>query len=524
MNAKLIYVIAALMLFFAGCTKRFDSINQNPNSPQKIQNVQLLLPAVIINSVRNYAYQSQFGASVCGDYYANQYTSGFDDNWVASQTEGQFLWNFFDQLKDVENYRLLSRTQGEKNNEGVSLILRSWMFQVMTDNFGDMPYTHALQGKSTGNFSPAYDKQETIYYALMDSLKRANTLLTTGSDPLNSDILMGGSSMRWREFANGLRLRLLMRMSGVTSTKIDVGAEISTIANNPMTYPLFASNTDQAALQFTTELNNEFPGFHNPPIGDYHLSTTLQTNLMNLNDPRIAYYAMPTQASYGSGNPQYGSVPNCYGTGESAYGGGSSFQSQESPILMPYLAYPMYASQTAAQGMILTYSEVQFILAEAKERGLLTGGDLAANYYTNGIKDQFAYDISRLDVLNANISASDHNFAKSSDLAPSVAYFMQPGVAYSGSTAQKLYKIRIQKWFALFYNGFEGWSEWRRTGVPKETTINPADGTKSSSAISAWPRRTRYPLSEQTLNAVNYKAALQIQGTDDLLTRVWWNK
>ena len=185
------------------------------------------------------------------DYYANQYTSGFDDHWTASQTEGGFLWNFFDQLKDVENLRVLSHSKNDKNNEGVALVLWSWMFQVMTDNFGDMPYSQAVQGKTAGNFSPAYDKQEDIYYSLMDSLKAANTLLAAGTDPINSDVLMGGSALRWREFANGLRLRLLMRMSGVTNAKINVGSEMNTIVSDAVTYPLFTSNADQAALNFT---------------------------------------------------------------------------------------------------------------------------------------------------------------------------------------------------------------------------------------------------------------------------------
>ncbi len=506
------------LLFSASCTKHFDTINENPNSPQQVQNEQLLLPAIIKNSVTNYAYVSQFGASVVGDYYANQYNSGFDDAWTASQTEGGFLWNFYDQLKDVENLRVLAHKKGDKNNEAVALILRSWMFQVMTDNFGDIPYSQAVQGKTTGNFAPVYDKQEDIYYALMDSLKVANTLLSTGTDPINADILLNGSTLGWRQFANGLRLRLLMRMSSVAGAKVNVGTEINAIASDPTKYPLFASNADQAALQFTSELNNEFPAYHNNPIGDYHLSTTLKTNLVNLNDPRIAFFAMPTPSSYGTVTPKFGDVPNCYGTGESNYNGGTNFQSQQSPILMPYLGYPLYASKTAAQGILLSYAEVQFILAEAKERGLITAGSDAATYYLNGIKDQFAYDGSRLDILNQGIAATDHNFAKSADIMPSAAYYAQPGVAYTGSSDQKLYKIRIQKWFALFYTGFEGWSEWRRTGVPKETVIGPA------SAIAAWPRRTRYPLGEQTVNTVNYNAAINVQGADNLLTKMWWNK
>ncbi|MEO6963898.1 MAG: SusD/RagB family nutrient-binding outer membrane lipoprotein, partial [Puia sp.] len=353
MNSKLLTGSLALaLLFSAGCTKRFDTINQNPNSPDHVDNEQLFLPTIIKNSVRNYSYISQFGASVIGDYYANQYNSGWDDAFAASQTEGSFLWNFFGVLRDVENYRILSHNKGDKNNEGVALVMRSWMFQVMTDNYGDMPYSQAVQGKTTGIFQPVYDKQEDIYYALMDSLKEANTYLASGTDPINSDILMGGSAMRWREFANGLRLRLLMRMSNVTGAKVDVGSEMSTIAGDPATYPVFGTYNDQAALQFLTDNGFEFPAYHNPPIGDYHLSTTLETELKAINDPRIAYFAMPTPASQ-SGTPVYAGVPNGIGTSETLWNGGVNNQSQEAPILMPVAGYP-FSSPVAAQGMILS--------------------------------------------------------------------------------------------------------------------------------------------------------------------------
>jgi hypothetical protein len=514
---KLIGALTCLLLLAGACTKRFDAINNNPNSPQQIENPQLLIPSIIKNAVRNYSYTSEFTAAVCGDYYTDQYTSEFKDAWTPGQTDGLFLWNFYQQLRDAENLRILSHNKKYANNEGIALILRSWLFQVITDNFGDIPYSQAVQGKTNAVFAPAYDTQENVYYGLMDSLKRANTLLATGNDPINSDILMGGSALRWRMFANGLRLRLLMRISGKTGLKIDPAAEMSAIASDAKAYPLFTSNADQAALNFLEEQGNEFPAFHNGPINDYHLSTTLETNLKNLNDPRIAYYAMPTPSSAGSATPMYAGVPNGIGTIESSYNGGPNFQSQVGPILQPDGAYPGKASKTAAQGLLLTYSEVQFILAEARERGLISIGD-AATYYRNGINDQFAYYASRLDVLNKTIPATDHTFAKSSDITPPASYFTGSGVAYTGTTVEKLYKIRLQKWFALFYNGFEGWSEWRRTGVPKETKAGP------NSAVSIWPRRTRYPLSEQTENSGNYNKALQVQGADDLTTNVWWSK
>lgn len=509
--------ITASLLLLAGCTKRFDSINSNPNSPQQVENPQLLIPSIIKNSVRNYSYGSEFTAAVCGDYYTDQYTSEFKDAWTPGQTAGNFRWDFFEQLRDAENLRILSHNKGYANNEGIALILRSWLFQVITDNFGDIPYSDALQGKTSGNFAPKYDTQETVYYSLLDSLKRANTLLASGKDPINSDILLGNSALRWREFANGLRLRLLMRISSKTNLKINVATEMQSIVGDANTNPLFTSHEDQAALNFLEEQNNEFPAYHNNPINDYHLSTTFESNLKSISDPRIAYYAMPTAASAGTNNLVYAGVPNGIGTSESNYNGGPNFQSKVAAILQPDPAFPGKASKTAAQGLLLTYAEVQFILAEAKERGLITTGD-AGTYYMNGINDQFDYCASRLDVLNKNIPSTDHTFPKSADIAPSAGYFTQSGVAYTGTSDEKLYKIRQQKWFALFYNGYEGWSEWRRTGVPKEIKAGP------NSAIAEWPRRARYPLSEQTVNTANYDDALKVQGPDDLVTHLWWNR
>jgi len=509
MKLYIILFSVAALLALPGCSKNFEEINKNPNGAQEVQNPQFLLPGFIKNSIRSYSYTSEFTASVAGDYYANQYTSGFDDAWTPGQTQGNFLWSFYDQLRDVENMRILSHDKQFPNNEGVALVFRCWLFQVMTDIFGDLPYTEALQGKTTGNFSPKFDKQEVVYYSLIDSLDRANTLLSTGQDAINADILMGGSALRWRMFANGLRLRLLMRISGKTGLQIDVPALMNAIASDPDKYPLFASHEDQAALNYLNEQGNEFPAYYNNPVNDYHLSTTLEGNLKRLSDPRIRYYAQPTSASVAAGTPEYGGVPNGIGTLESSYGGGTNNQSQVSPVLQPASAFSQ-ASKTAAQGLLLTYAEVQFILAEARERGLISTGD-AETYYMNGINDQFAYLASRLQV-------GGFTYPSPADIAPSPSYFTQPGVAYTGSTDDKLYKIRLQKWFALFYNGFEGWAEWRRTGVPRETAPGP------KSAISVWPERARYPLSEQTINSQNYDDALTVQGPDDLVTPVWWNK
>jgi hypothetical protein len=501
--------IAISTLMMPGCTKDFGSINKNPNATEQVENPQLLIPSILKTAVRDYFYSAMTRGDIIGDYYANQYVSGYDDAWAPSEVQGYFLWSFYDRLRDVENLINLSRTRQFKNNEGVGLILKAWMFQVMTDIYGDIPFSEAVQGKTGNNFTPKFDSQEQIYYGLLDMLKTANDLLTAGNDRIDGDILLEGKAMRWRMFANGLRLRLMMRMSGKTNLQVDVAKEMQEIAGNPTKYPLYASYVDQTTFNFLDEVNNEFPGYNSVPVNDMHLSLTMEKNLTLLKDPRVSYFALPTIAGLAENKRTYAGVPNgISAAADAAYNGGKDHQSGIGPVLQPLSAFPQ-ASKTAAQGMILTYSEVQFILAEARERNLITTGD-AATYYLNGIKDQFAYLSSRIE--------GKFTFPKASDIQPDAAYYLQPAVKYEGTTQEKLYKIRQQKWLALFNNGFEGWSEWRRTGVPSETKAGP------NSAIQEMPRRARYPISEQRLNSTNYSKVIQAQGPDNLITRMWWNK
>lgn len=492
-----------------GCTKDFEEINKNPNAAQEVTATQLILPAIIKNTAKSHFYASMTRGNIIADYYSNQYVSGYNDAWAPSQVDDYFLWTFYDKLRDVENLLSLSKAKGLKNNEGVELILKAWMFQTITDIYGDIPFSEAIKGKSDGNFAPAYDTQENVYYGMLEMLKNANTLLSEGQDPLNGDIMLEGKPMRWRQFANSLRLRMLLRISSKSGLKIDVSKEMSDIVNNPTLFPLFTSFQDQAALTYLNEAGNEFPGFNDTPASDRHLSTTLETILKDRNDPRIHYYAAPTPASVAANTIAYAGVPNGISSSEEAnYNGGKNNQSSLSLLLTPVSAFSN-SSKTASQSLFMTYAELQLILAEARERNLINTGS-AESYYFNAMKDHFRYLASRI--------PENFNFPKAADILPLDSYYNQPLVQYEGTSAEKLYKIRLQKWLVLFNGGFEGWSEWRRTGVPSEIKAGP------NSALKEVPRRSRYPVSEQRLNATHYNEVVQRQGADDLQTRVWWNK
>jgi hypothetical protein len=153
----------------------------------------------------------------------------------------------------------------------------------------------------------------------------------------------------------------------------------------------------------------------------------------------------------------------------------------------------------------MTNAELQFILAEAAEKGWIQGD--AEAFYLKGIKDNFDHNISRIPA----------NFVRPTkqSLQPSPDYYTQPTVAYTGSKEEKLQKIYLQKWISLFNVGFEAWSEWRRTGYPE---IVPGPNS-----IGFIPRRHPYAGTEQGLNPQNYDEAVRVQGADNISTRVWWD-
>ncbi|MEO9052128.1 MAG: SusD/RagB family nutrient-binding outer membrane lipoprotein, partial [Ginsengibacter sp.] len=313
-----------------------------------------------------------------------------------------------------------------------------------------------------------------------------------------------GNITHWKEFASGLMLRILMR----ESNRIDPSVMMQNIVSHPDLFPLFNSNTDQAALQYIADRQeNEMPLYRSQSSGygtGTRITQTFLDELKGINDPRRFAFATPTSASLTAGNRVYKGEVN--GTGAFPDPPNSS----PAGMLWTSIFFsPDLASPNAAQSVILSYSEVQFTLAEAAEKGFIPGGSAnAENYYLNGIDDQFKYYASRI--------PSNYSFPKSSDIIPPATYYDQADVSYMGTQQQKLQKIWLQKRFALFLSGAEAWSEWRRTGFP----IIKA-GPQSPGYV---PRRCLYPADEMRINTQNYKEAVGWLGTDEMTTHVWWDK
>ncbi|MDP5169099.1 MAG: SusD/RagB family nutrient-binding outer membrane lipoprotein [Bacteroidia bacterium] len=480
-----ISTLALATLMVIGCTNEFEEINTNGNAPTEVP-VSLLLPGVMRNMANQVVGTSWGIGNIVMQHTAKiQFVN--EDRYQWDEVNG--IWNtVYTNMRDVKNIYDLAEPRGQRNYMGLSLVMKSWMFSLVTDCYGDAPYSEATLGKSDV-FFPVYDEQEAIYDGILADLETANELLGSSPESLDGDIIFGGDVMKWKKLTNSLHIRYLMRLS----KRRDVSADLRKILDAPATYPIFEGNEDNAALTYLEASPNQFP-LHTARVGsfdEFRLSKTLGDTLMALSDPRLFIFARPTAASVAAGTPEYVGVPNGLDDVEAlAYNGGAQNVSRIGSYFYEDAITPEGIS--IAKGFIMDYAELQFILAEAAQKGLISGD--AKTFYENGIEASFAFY----------------------GLEVPAGYLQLPEVAFASSTA--LEQIGFQKWIALFFHGVESWIDWRRTGIP---TITPGKANLNDDRV---PVRFIYPIIEQALNSENRNAAVSRQGTDNINTKLWFEK
>lgn len=504
---KRIYIVftAFSLLVLNACTKDFTEVNTNPNIPTKVT-PDLLLSGVIKSAVNEQVGQAWGTGNLLVQYTAKiQFVN--EDRYLWGEKNG--IWsNVYGNMRNVQNMIDLasSNTPVQQNYLGVALILKSWLFSLATDAYGDIPYSEAVKAKTNGIYLPKYDTQEEIYAGLLADLKKANDILGTSNEAISGDILFNGSIVKWKKLANSLRLRLLMRLS----KKRSVNADMQAIIANAVQNPIMTSNDDNAELRYLADVPaNQWP-LYSARVGSFdeiRVSKTLSDRLNAINDPRLLVFGRPSQSSVSAGTPRIEGIPN--GLGDVAalnYNGGPQGVSR---VGYTYACLVCNDNNQApplpniARGIIMNYSELQFILAEAAEKGMITSSTTAETFYLNGVQSNFAY--------YAAMVPSAYGIT----VTPAASYYTQPAVAYTGTSTEKLGKIALQKWVSLFFTGLEGWFDWRRTGLP---VIVPGQDNLNNNRV---PVRFIYPLAEQALNATNRAAAVTRQGADDINTLVW---
>lgn len=473
----------ALVLALGSCQKAFDEMNIDPNNPSEV-NPEWILTAAQRNMME-YTWDEwangRFGM-VYAQYWAqNQYTS--ESRYQLREGVNNNYWGYYyvDCLANLQEIIDVAEAKTEdedfKNNQiAVARILKVWMFQMVTDIYGNVPYFNALKGQEATN--PEYDGQDAIYTDLLKELTEASNQINVDKGGYSTgDIVYGGEMGNWKKFANSLKLRVAMRMADVSPAAAQTAIEEAVNAG------VFTSNADDALFRYTTASPNNNPINENRKTReDFAVSNTLVDYLDSLKDPRLAQFAAPALSS----NTYVGMT---YGLSEA----------NATAISMGAVSQPS-AKVLAADhpAVFMTYAEVCFLLAEAAERGYAVGGT-TIGHYDNGI-------------------TASMNYWGVTDVTAINDYIAQTAVNYSLVSGSWREKIGRQKWIAMYMQGIQGWTEWRRLDFGLLQL--PADGVMAGTGI---PVRRTYPTDEQTLNADSYSAAVAAQGADELSTKVWWD-
>lgn len=529
---KVVLILALLTLM--SC-RDLTELNENPNGSDPLTvNPNLILTTVTTATAMPYldmGYQGD-AAGVMQYVQKSGWGSGLNNfDWISERS-----WeSYYSNLRNIKLLQERSVAEGYEFHEGISLILRAFVFGYIADGWGDAPYTAAVNAPAgeQGDLFPEFDSQETIYQGIIEDLKKANTLLSKSPNDYagiiaDADLIYGGDPVKWRKLANSLMLRYYLRVSSKLSDFSRSGIE--EIASNSNTYPVFTSNDDDATMGYIGSSNSDsWPAnttFDSSESGfsRIQLGAGLRDVLVELNDPRIAVWfnkvAVPIKVSgkYAPENdvradgvryltPAYVAANNMViynrNTWVADVTAGKVLVDTMEYVGIPtaYLAaepytynlnpnpkqggYNVHVSQLAdmyrkeegdlLKARLISYAEVCFILAEAADKGWAAGSQ--QSWYEKGIQ-------ASLDTWEAGDSYD--------------AYIMNDGVAYDGTLEQ----ILTQKWIANWTVAFESWCDWRRTGYP-QLVFGPR-GRRN-----AMPLRFRYDANEKNRNSANYNDAIQ---------------
>ncbi|HEU4470954.1 MAG TPA: SusD/RagB family nutrient-binding outer membrane lipoprotein [Flavisolibacter sp.] len=497
--SKITLIAFLFSLVLSSCTKGFEEMNTDPNNTPEALPQQLLAPALVntlsYNMLRNRNFNNELMQVTVdmgdgdGKVFRYDYRSTFAD----------YLYNGW--YTELTNFKdIYTVASGELNFNrsymGISLICQSWIYSLLTDTYGDVPYSQSNKAKE-GIYEPAFDRQKDIYLDIFKKLEEANTLLAANTSIVSSsDPVFYGNVSRWRKFGNSLYLRLLLRVSGKQEVANDCIQKIKEIVDiNPGNYPIMANNDESAILRWTGVAPFTSPllsvreqDFRAPGIASFFID-----NLVNWNDPRID---IPTYGTNGINRWAIAPYQGAFLGVPSGYAPGSD------PIKKSYFYSGTSTSSLATEpltGMIMNFAELRFILAEAAVKGWISGS--AETYYNDGALASIRLWLPSWPVpITTFLTAADIEWEANASLE------------------DKMERIHLQKYYALFLTDLQQWFEYRRTGHP---VLPQGPGLRNNGVM---PARMTYPVYVQSTNPTNYQAAVQAQGPDVISTQVWWQK
>ena len=553
-QSKYITIITmACALFFASCSDEYmENMNTDPSKAATIDpNAQLTTAQLqtygdlsMMEIYRNYHYA--FTQQLMGCWN----TTNYGGRHTLDNNEMSRIWTSFytQSLKNIIDAQYRTAEDAEKVNiNSVLRIYRVYLMSIITDTYGDAPFSEAGLGFLEGKFNPKYDKQEDIYNAFFLELEDAVNKIDPTKDKVTGDLIYAGDVTKWQQLANSLRLRSAMRISNVNPTKAQTEFENALAANGGV---ITDASSDALikymtiAFSFGQEAYSDYRGnslsqllFGNDPANNpSYLCSTFFNQLYNSGDPRTfkisrCYYdglmsaTSPdnrvdiTQEMIEKGIDFSPRDPGAYSWEPWPTGYDSDICAAlavNNPAVTATMARevePKLANnflKSDNPGVVMTSAEVKFLMAEATVKKWNVGSVSAEDLYKQGVR-------AAIDFLTDNYGCTATTDAE-------FDAFIQGRGTFGHTDNQKLEAINTQAWILHFTNPAECWANVRRSGYPKLKSPAEYGFGQYLTGGTEIPVRLCYPVLESSYNKKSYNEAIErMGGTDNWHSLLWWD-
>jgi hypothetical protein len=548
------YILLLLTVFAVAVSSCSDSYMENLNTdPSKANNIdpnaQLTTAELqtygdlgMVEIYRNYHYA--FAQQLMGCWN----TTNFGGRHTIDNNEMSRMWiSFYPKaIKNLTDGISRSNENASLSNVNAALrIYRVYMLSLMTDVYGDAPCSEAGLGYIDEKFNPRYDTQEEIYTWFFKELKDASIALNQSGDKISGDVVYKGDVSKWIKLANSLRLRYAMRISDVSPEKAKQEFEDALSAAGG----ILTNASDDALIKymevpfsFGQESYTDYRGnalskllFGNDPANNpSYLCSTFFNQMKNSGDPRtyrIARFYYDGLMSSTSTNNRIDLTEEVLAKGvtmnprdpgafswepwPTGYESdimkeialtNSSVQTSLSRETEPKLANNFLKSDNP--GVIITYAEINFLLAEAALKGWNVSGTVA-DLYAKGVR------------ASMNFLSDNYGCDKITD-AEFSTFITNNGIGYTND--QKKAAINTQAWILHLTNPAESWANVRRSGYPRLKSPAEYDFAQFLTGGADIPVRLSYPVLESSYNKQSYEEALSRMGGDNSWNKpLWWD-
>lgn len=489
---KNIYFATAIFIILftlQSCDERLAEINRNPNAVTELDPEYLFSNAILQTFGSAYVraqfpFGLQYAHYIVGQNVA-RFVDIYQDNYKHKEYKEVFNDFYYGPIRTLREVIRLTEVGGDYENEvrySMIKVIEVYNFVRLSDAFGAIPYIQGGLGQED-ILRPEFDQVEDIYKHGISVLEDAIMIIESadsengfpGADPLYENDLE-----QWVRFANSLRLRLAMRMR--FADKDNAEAKIVECLGKPLIEDITSNAKHQYNAGDITEFHNPI---NNPVISYFNsrASEMMVETLRSLNDPRLELFVNTNELG------EYVGVKN--GLSDAKLGEQNfTLASKPSDLLVG----------RGAASSILTASEVWFLRAEAALFNIISGD--ANDLYQMGIRTS----LEQWEVADTTIDK----------------YLTEPHTTLAGTQEEMFEQIGLQLWIGLTPDGFEGWTNIRRTGYPQIAQRTEPDH-ELGATNGILPKRMKYPTNEININRDNYNKAIELQGPDEILTPLWWD-